>query len=99
MKKTFLLLSVVSFAAMTFTSCDMIEKYVSPKKIAINPFPKDKNDYEVINKAEDFARRYSYAVLQENWVKAENIENEMIKYRKTLTFSDQNVFDNALNNY
>lgn len=71
------------------------------KNNALNNLPKaatDKADWVVREKAEEFARRYSYAVLQDDWVKAEEIDNEMQNYKKSLTFADRQVFDQALEN-
>lgn len=101
MKRTFILLSLISLTAISFTSCDDEKKKNNALNNALNNLPKaatDKADWEVREKAEEFARRYSYAVLQDDWVKAEEIDNEMQNYKKSLTFADKQVFDQALEN-
>lgn len=103
MKRTFILLSLISLTAISLTSCDMFndKKKNNALNNALNNLPKaatDKADWEVREKAEEFARRYSYAVLQDDWVKAEEIDNEMQNYKKSLTFADKQVFDQALEN-
>lgn len=90
-------LTIASFTAVAFTSCDAFEE----KKTTnwINNLPTDKADWEVTNKAEEFMRRYSYAILQDDWNKAEQVDNEMRAYRNGLTVSDQIVFDQAIDEY
>lgn len=93
MKKNFKLLALIAFASLSFTSCDLLD----PKPTWT--LPEDKLDLEVTNKAESFAREYSYAIMQDDWHRAEKIDNDARKYRAKLTISDQLVFDQALSNY
>ena len=98
MKKIVMFLSVAAFTTVAFTSCDMFEK---KKDFNFTPtaVPTDKPDWEVRSKAEEFSRRYGYAVLQDNWVKAEQIDEEIHTYRSGLILADQIIFDEVLNEY
>ena len=99
MKKTIILLSIVYLTAISLTSCDMFND--KKKNNALNNLPKvatDIADWEVREKAEEFARRYSYAVMQDDWVKAEKVDEEMREYKKNLILSDRIIFDETINN-
>ena len=99
MKKTIILLSIVYLTAISLTSCDMFND--KKKNNALNNLPKvatDKADWEVREKAEELAPRYSYAVMQDDWVKSEKVDEEMREYKKNLILSDRIIFDETINN-